>query len=477
MALAEHEAHRLVDQLDQELSTRRPEIDRNARYYRGEQPLRFASAEWRKFHGDRYAGFSDNWVATVSDAPVERLTVQGVQPLGATSADTDSWRTWMTNGLDMDSQLAFTDAVNSGRTFALVWGDEDGNPRITFEAASQCVVAYAPGSRRVRTAALKRWTDGETDFATLYLPDEIWRLERAARGRADRDHATRQADEALKKWQPRRHGPAHQRNPLGVVPMVELQNRPLLAEEPLSDVTGVVAMQDAINLIWTSLFVAVDFASFPQRIVLGGERPMIPVLNDAGEVVGERPIDLERFAVDRVAFFSGDGVRTDQWDAADLSQFTSILDVMTTHVAARTRTPQHYLVGKMANLSGDALLAAETGLVKRVEEKQLFFGHGLREVFALAAMVEGDWAKADALRAGTIIWRDAESRSNAQLADSLLKLRQMGFPFEWLAGQYGLTPTEVANVLAMREREAALDPVTALADLTERAVLDDRPGE
>lgn len=42
-----------------------------------------------------------------------------------------------------------------------------------------------------------------------------------------------------------------------------------------------------------------------------------------------------------------------------------------------------------------------------------------------------------------------------------MKLKDIGFPFEWLALRYGLTPTEVANVVAMREREAEMDPIAA----------------
>jgi hypothetical protein len=40
------------------------------------------------------------------------------------------------------------------------------------------------------------------------------------------------------------------------------------------------------------------------------------------------------------------------------------------HLAAQTRTPPHYLLAKMANLAGDALLVAERGLGFKVRRKQ-----------------------------------------------------------------------------------------------------------
>lgn len=461
----EAEALNLVALLENELIRRRPEVDRNTCYYRGDQPLKFASDQFQKYHGERYKDFSDNWVQVVADSPIERLTPIGIKPAGATKADEESWRVWQVNALDADSQLGFLGAVNSARSFALVWGnpDDEENPEVTFEDASQCVVVYEPGSRRRRRAALKRWQDGFMDYATLYLPDEVWKFQRQLQ-HAEKSPQMADVDEELKRWTPRDLAePNPQPNPMHVVPMVELPNKPMLAEDPISDVSGVVAMQDAINLLWAQLFTASDYASFSQRVVLGAERPMMPILNDQGEVVGERPIDLEKFAVDRVLWITDQDAKIAEWQAANLAAYTDVIEIAVGHIAAQTRTPQHYLIGKMANLSGDALIAAETGLVKRVQEKQLWFGQALREMFGLIALAQGKEAKAKDVRAGTVLWADAESRSQAQLADALLKLSQIGFPFEWLAGRYGLTPTEIADLLEMRRREAEADPVSAIA--------------
>lgn len=482
------QALQLVSLLESELIRRRGEIDRNNDYYRGKQPLKFASDDFAKFHGDRYREFSDNWVQVVSDSPVERLDVTGFQASGEQKADKDLWQVWQVNGLDGDSQLGFLGAVNSARSFVLVWGDPDDEetPVVTFEDAAQCIVAYVPGSRVKRRAGLKRWQDGNMDFATLYLPGELWKFERPLSRQdkspqmADVDEAMRLwlppgAEERRRTWEPRDEEelgePNPQPNPMGLVPLVELPNKPMLVDDPISDVTGVVAMQDAINLIWAQLFTASDYASFPQRVILGAERPMIPKLNAAGEIVGKQPVDLAKFAVDRVAWITGKDAKIAEWQAANLAAYTAIIEVAVGHLAAQTRTPQHYLIGKMANLSGDALLAAETGLVKRVDEKKLWFGQALREVARLILLARGEDAKAKAMRAGSVLWADSESRSYAQLADALVKLKDIGFPFEWLALRYGLTPTEVADVVAMREREAEMDPVAAAAGLLAR-----RPG-
>ncbi|WP_431772191.1 phage portal protein [Streptomyces cucumeris] len=468
----EKQAKALVETLEAELTARVPDIERFEGYYRGEQPLKFASDEFRKFHGHRYKDFSDNWVQVVSDSPVERLTVNGIKPYGADTADAESMRVWQVNGLDADSQLGFLGAVTGARSFALVWGDprDDETPVVTFEDPTSCIVVYEPGSRHRRRAALRRWQDGDKYMAVLYLPTEVWKFERPVERRTKTENMAA-ADGQLNEWAPRDmdgREPNPQPNPMGTVPVVELVNRPMLVSDPISDVRGVVAMQDAVNLLWAQLFTASDYASFPQRVILGAEVPKIPVFNQAGEIVGEKPIDMEKFAVDRVAFFTGKDAKIAEWTAANLGAYTDVIEIAVGHIAAQTRTPQHYLIGKMANLSADALLAAETGLVKRVEEKQLWFGRALRELFSLIALAQGDEEKAKATRAGSLIWAETESRSQAQLADALLKLKQIGFPFEWLALRYGLTPAEVVDLLSMVEREAELDPLAAAANLMNR---------
>jgi len=461
------QALQLVALLENELIRRRGPIDRYNNYYRGKHPLKFASQEFAKFHGDRYKDFSDNWVQVVADSPVERLTVTGFLADGEMQADKDLWRVWQVNGLDADSQLGFLGAVTGARCFVLVWGDPDDPdmPVVTFEDASQSIVAYEPGSRRNRRAALKRWQDGNEDYATLYLKNEVWKFCRPVQ-QQDKSPQMADVDEELKRWTPRDPEalgePNPQPNPMGVVPMVELPNKPMLVEDPISDVTGVVAMQDAINLLWAQLFTASDYASFPQRVVLGAERPMIPKLNSAGEIIGKMPVDLDKFMVDRVAWITGKDAKIAEWQAANLAMYTGIIEVAVGHLAAQTRTPQHYLIGKMANLAEGALLAAETGLVKRCDEKILWYGQGLREVGRLIALAKGDDRKAEALRSGRVLWADTESRSHAQMADALLKLKQLGFPFQWLALRYGLTPTEVADVMALREQEIEMDPVAEI---------------
>jgi hypothetical protein len=471
------EAVAILNRLADELSKRQSDVETFDKAYRGEFRLHYASDDFRDFFADRFSRFSDNWCGIVADAPHERLEVTGIRLKGAERGDSVLWDTWRENDADALSDLAFLDAIIAKRSYALVWGDEDGNPRVTWEHPSQAIVSYDPETR-ARVAGAKIWADDDREYATLYLPREVFKFERSrvTSGLVGANGNPLSVSGLAGNWEPRQ--PASDDtwpldNPLGKVPLVEVSNRPRLMGEPVSDIQGTLAMQHAINLLWAQLFTAADYASFPQRVILGAEMPTVPILDSNGNEVGERPIDLKKFAVNRAVWLEDPATKIDQWDAAKLDVYTDIIEIAVGHIAAQTRTPAHYLLigGTIANVSGDAMKALETGLVQRTREKTQHFGRSVRDVFELVALVQDDPGKAAAVRGGRVLWKDIENRSDAQLADALSKKKDMGYPLRYLLELDGLPPQEIDRVMSMVEDERddptlarLLRPVTPTAE-------------
>lgn len=494
------EALETTKRLYRELGNRRPAMLREEQYYRGKQPLRFASEKWAEYNATRYEKFADNWCAPVANSPQERLRVDGFaldEDPGLSDTEKALWRDWQLNNMEMQSSQGFLGSLTSARSFVLVWGDEEGEPVATWERGDQAIVGYDVERPGRRVAALKAWCDDDREYATLYTPDQVWKWERP-RVEAQKDPYGRALPPTAEAyfldtrglvlplallnndgWRPRGGVGANPiDNPMGLVPMVEVPNRPMLGGDPLSEIGGTMAMQDAINLLWAYLFNAADFASMPARVVMGQEPPKIPILDDTGQKVGERQIDLKKLAEDRILWLTSPNAKTSQWEAAKLDVFTGTIEVAVSHIAAQTRTPPHYLIlGKgMVNVNADGMKAAETGLVMKVQEEQLFFGPAVREVFRLFALVRGQKAIADQCRTGVVQWKDAENRSEAQVVDALQKLQAIGFPFRWLAERYGLSPTEIERLLDMREKEAQQSPMATIArGLADTRVTDGAP--
>lgn len=463
MATAD-EALVILSRLARELDSRRPEVDELDEGYRGKFKLRFASDDFRDFFAKRYREFADNWCGIVADAPTERLEVVGIRPNGEDEGDAELWDVWRRNDADAYSDLAFLDAIIAKRSFALVWADSDGNPAITWEHPSQAIVEYDAETRR-RSAGAKVWADETTEYATLYLPDQVWKFQRDKLSNDQQRESglyvvSRAIDGGWKPRQPDGDDNWPIPNPMGLVPLVEIPNRPRLIGEPMSDLSGTLSMQHAINLLWAQLFLTADNASWPQKVITGAEMPTVPVLDENGQAVGERPIDLKQFSLDRAVWIAGEGAKVSEWSAAKLDVYSDVIEIAVGHIAAQTRTPAHYLLigGTMANVSSDAMKALETGLVKRTEEKAEHFGRAVREVFRLVALVQDNPGKADAIATGQVLWRDIENRSDAQRADALQKKKAIGYPLRYVLELDGLPPNEIDRVMGMVEDEAN-DPI------------------
>jgi hypothetical protein len=463
-------ARKLTQRIYTRLNNRRPDIERAEKYYEGDQPLNFATEEWKKANAARYADFSDNWCGTVVNAEAERL-----KPIGVTNmpkvAGAKLWDSLMMNEFDAQFSQGAVTALTAKRCFVIVWGDASGEPIVTFEHPSSVEIEYDWENPRLRTAALKTWVDESEEYATLYTADEVWKWIRPRvtppNELESMSEQQRQEYAASGGWLPR-DGVSDDSwpltNPLGVVPVVEIANRPTLKGDPLSEIQGVMPMQDAINLLWAYLFLAADYASMDARVMLGTQPPTVPVLDkETGAVIGQRPVDMKDLREKRLLTITGDNARIDSWEAARLDIFTDTIEIAVGHIAAQTRTPPHYLVANkgISNLSGDALKSAEIGLNKKAGEFITFTDPQLREVLRLVALVKGEAKTAQATRLAKIVWDSPEIRSEAQLADALLKKRQMGYPFEYLLELDGRSPQEIKRILKMRAAELDDPQITA----------------
>lgn len=463
------EALRLVVRIYTRLNARRPEIEKREKYFGGDQPLSFATEEWKKENAARYSGFSDNWSAPVVSAESERIRYTGMTFTGLPNAGKTLHEHWLTNEMDMQASQGFVTTLTAARSFVIVWGDKiTDQPIVTWEHPSNVEIEYDWANPRIRRAALKTWVDETTEYATLYTPDSIFKYQR------DRTKVTTDLDSQAKQsrtpysadggWIPRETSGESWplANPIGEVPVVEIQNRPTLKGDPVSEISGVIPMQDAINLLWAYLFLAADYASMDARVVLGSGPPMIPIIDQNpesptfGKKVGEKPVEMKELREKRLLYLTDKEAKIDSWKAAQLDIFTNTIDIAVGHISSQTRTPPTYLVSKtgMSNVNGDGLKASEIGLNKKVGEFWTFAEPALREVNRLIALAMGDKDLAMATRLAKVNHMNPEIRSEAQLADMMVKLKTIGVPLEYLLELYGIDPLEIPRVMEMARAEA-----------------------
>lgn len=405
-------------------------------YYEGDQTLAYATRKFRDVYGGLFKELTDNWMPIVVDSSVERLRVQGFRFGDSLEADDEAWQIWQANGLDGESNLVHTESVKTGWAY---WMVEPGDiPRITAEHPSQVIVATAPGDRRIRLAALKKWRDGENIYANVYLPDRIVKYRTTQR--------SLQIETYDRKWTTI----GASGNPLGVVPVVPVPNNPSMLHGGRSDLAGgPIRIQDAINKLLADMMIGSEYQAYPQRVLLGVDVP-----RDAeGKPVKNADLQASQ---SRVWMFPNKDAKAFEFSAADLKNFREAVDGLVRDLTAVTRTPPHYVAAQIVNASGDALKAAETGLVSKVRDKMDPFGEAHEEAMRLAfRAIDPDDPRAEATDAETI-WRDPESRSQAEVVDAAVKLASLGVPQEALWERIGASPQEIDRWKSMAEADSLL---------------------
>jgi hypothetical protein len=407
-------------------------------YYRGRPPKYPWLPEQAQQEFTRLLAMTRaNVLGLVVDTVAERMLVDGFRIGKGATADQATWAIWQANNLDSASDQGILEALIGGQAYTLVApNDADPTtPKIWVEHPSQATVEYVPGSaRQERAAGLKVWCDDWTgmDMATLYLPDAIYKFQ------APRKTVEGSTSVLAPAWQRREvRGEAWPaRNPLGVVPLIELPNNPRLLTGGISEIDDLIPTQDRINKTLADRLMTQDFGAFPQKWATG-----FP--DTDGEGVKQR-VDVGR---NRMVTSDIAETKFGQWDSAALEPYLAAKRDDTRDAASRSRTPAQYLLGDMSNVNGETLKASESGLVSKTRQRMRPVGEGLEETMRLARRIAG--LPGDD-RAMETIWKNPEFRTEGELVDALVKMSTLGVPEEALWERWGATQVEIERWKAMR---------------------------
>ena len=188
MGLTPEEAAYWVNRLHTEMMVRNsgngsvPSLLKREGYFNGDQPLQFASQEWRNFHNDRFRGFSDNWCGVVGSAAADRTEVFGIRlgddPEVQSPDEKALWDDWVRAGGPEKSDQGYLSTAYLSTSYALVWGDSDDNPALTWLNPDTTIVHNDPETGEPKYG-LRAWCDDEmTEHATFFTFDEVWKFSR-----------------------------------------------------------------------------------------------------------------------------------------------------------------------------------------------------------------------------------------------------------------------------------------------------------
>lgn len=417
-----------------------------------------------------------NFLPAVVDVPAARLNNEGFHfSQSPASTDVEAWDIWRRNFLDGDSDLTQHAALRTGSAPVIVWADANGKAEITVEDPAQVIVAYESGSRRKRSAALKRWMndDGYT-YATLYTPTGIYKYQSTSiattlylPGNVARPAHGRLAWE--ERIVPGESWPLP--NPTGVVPVIEVRANPTLAAAPygggVPEFAGQVNDQRKINQTVMGMLVTMENQAFRQRWATDWDYP----LDTDGRP--DKAAMLKASASRLMVFNNEEGDRTPnvgEFGQADFRPFLDAIEFWVNTISTGSGTPPYaFTLGNMMNVAADMMARIEGIQSDKLKVHSRSFGGAWSEVMRLALRIEGN-AKADDPSI-TVVWGEFDRRTATEQANLAVLANSLGAPKEAVFAMFpGVDQAEAkrwkTEGLADGLRVAALAPTVPATAVT-----------
>jgi SPP1 Gp6-like portal protein len=189
----------------------------------------------------------------------------------------------------------------------------------------------------------------------------------------------------------------------------------------IGQVSPLMTIQDQIDVTTFNLMVAMHFAAFKQRYILGWTgADEVPDEDDGDEDAARRRATLSATA-SRMWTFDDENIKVGELGETSLEGYIKTRESSLRHAASLSQTPAHELIGELVNMSAEALAAAEAGRDRKVADRETLFGEAHEQALRLA----GKYAGVDVPQDAQVRWRDTSARSFAATVDALGKLVTM----------------------------------------------------
>ena len=372
--------------------------------------------------------------------------------------DLEVWRAWQANKMDARQTGIHRAAFAYGCSYALVLPGDTG-PTIRGSSPRTLFAAYGDDPDWPEYA-LERRSRG---VWRLYDDQAVYVLRRA-----DEKQANGTTKSVFQLVDVSSHG-------LGVCPVIRYLDEDdldcddevepgihLIEEENVparGQIAPLMALQDQIDLTTFGLLTTQWYQQFKQRYIIGwtaeDEEEQMKVGANQFLTFDENP----------------DEMKIGELTQSDLSGFLNSREASLRHGATLAQVAVHELTGQLANLSADAIRAAENGKDLKVGERKTLLGESHEQMLGLV----GDAMNVDVPDDAQVVWRDTSVQTFAAVVDALGKLTTMlGIPQEELWERIpGVTQQDVER---FRAAKSAGDAFAQLTEALNRQATPPAPG-
>lgn len=416
-------------------------------YLAGRHPLAFASPKFRSAFGHTFNEFAYNRMPMVVDAIADRMQITG---FGSTPDRlAERWdEIWHANGMGERFAQVTREQFTTGEAYVIVELDaENDNVLIWPQQAHSVRVHYSDDRPGHIIGAVKRWRDSDGyDRLSVYHPD---RLEKYRSRNPRRSLTTHEVDDTAVSytttWEPYQpEGDSEWPLSLPVddtVPVFHFANNPGIDNKGTSELADVIPIQDALNKSLMDLLVAMEFAAFPARYVVNTDMSNDRTAESIQQVVAGITSILELY---------GENVSVGDFAAANISQYTQVVDLFDTLISRVSKVPVHYLQMTGDFGSGEARRMSEIPFVAKVDDRILADTPRWSDVARYGLRLEGESVEPGQIK---VNWTPTAALTEEEQLRLGREKQGLGWSTRGIMREMGREDTEINKILAEREEE------------------------
>lgn len=395
------------------LSGKNEEYGRYYDYYDGDQPPVFLTENLRKLFKDIDVMFYENWVAVVIDTMMDRTVLQGFHVAGEGNRQVQSKKLFDGQEVTLEADEVHEGAYVTGESFVLVEQivtDEGESSAVMFANDPRSVHCfyYEDNPREMRMAA--KWWVEERGFIrlTLFYSDRIeyyisMQSEDEVQDAKSFVPYYLLVDDADGQVIEGSHIAIHD---YGEIPVFHFRTK---RRRPKSEIKDIIPLQNILNKLLNDMIAAAEFAAFRQKYLVSHAEIADGQLTSGPGILWVLP------AADGAG---GEGTQVGEFGQTDLTNFVKPIDRETQVVASISRTPRHFFFYAGSAPSGEALIAMEAPLNKKIQRRTSLFSSTWKKAWSLYLRLNGIEAPADDIMTHYERPETMQPLTNAQIMQS-----------------------------------------------------------
>lgn len=416
--LTDEQINTLVQEMYQLHLCDRSVLDRIYRYTKGEAGV----PQLPEGASDEVAELAKlsvkNILGMVRNSFAQSLSVVGYRSAAARE-NAPAWSDWQRNRMDARQSEVYRPAVQYGTAYVTVSPSPSG-PEWRCRSPRQLIAVYDdPVLDAWPQYGLETWVskrNAKRHRRGVFYDDKyLYELDLGELPGSGSDQISASTPVTVRKVEDViEHGATDYGKP--VCPIVRFINDRDAEDMIVGEIEPLIGMQKAINSVNFDRLIVARFGANPQRVISGW--------------TGSKNEVLKASAL-RVWTFEDPEVKAQAFPPASVEPYNAVLEEMEQHVAKVAHLSPTAVTGKIANVSAEALAAAEHKEQLKLANKRESFGESWEQLFRVSSAMSGDADTAVDLEA-EVIWRDTEARSFATVVDGVVKLASAGVPIEHL---------------------------------------------